>query len=115
VRAKGLFSFYTDGHTECCRIRKASGHHHHIWAGCLITLVGLSWVNWLVGDSQRTRECTSQPLARPLALYVDSLSENLWVTCGHLHPECCTGGREGRREEGPRLLCFVSCTHAMVQ
>lgn len=22
VRAKGLFSFYEDGHTECCRIRK---------------------------------------------------------------------------------------------
>lgn len=22
VRAKGLFSFYTDGHNECCKIRK---------------------------------------------------------------------------------------------
>lgn len=22
VRTKGLFSFYEDGHTECCRIRK---------------------------------------------------------------------------------------------
>jgi adenylyl-sulfate reductase (glutathione) len=26
VRAKGLFSFYEDGHTECCRIRK-------VWCG----------------------------------------------------------------------------------
>ena len=24
VRAKGLFSFYEDGHTECCRVRKVS-------------------------------------------------------------------------------------------
>ena len=24
VRSKGLFSFYEDGHTECCRVRKAS-------------------------------------------------------------------------------------------
>jgi len=24
VRTKGLFSFYTDGHNECCKIRKVS-------------------------------------------------------------------------------------------
>jgi len=23
VRAKGMFSFYEDGHQECCRVRKA--------------------------------------------------------------------------------------------
>jgi adenylyl-sulfate reductase (glutathione) len=27
VRTKGLFSFYEDGHTECCRIRKVRGLH----------------------------------------------------------------------------------------
>lgn len=30
VRAKGLFSFYTDGHNECCKIRKASDSPKHI-------------------------------------------------------------------------------------
>jgi hypothetical protein len=26
VRAKGMFSFYEDGHQECCRVRKVSKH-----------------------------------------------------------------------------------------
>lgn len=25
VRAKGMFSFYEDGHQECCRVRKVRG------------------------------------------------------------------------------------------
>ena len=25
VRAKGMFSFYEDGHQECCRVRKVKG------------------------------------------------------------------------------------------
>ncbi len=35
VRAKGLFSFYTDGHNECCKIRKVSiiAAWTHVWAG----------------------------------------------------------------------------------
>ena len=35
VREKGMFSFYEDGHQECCRVRKV-GHHfapkHHCGA-----------------------------------------------------------------------------------
>eukprot|EP00983_Pelagomonas_calceolata_P075126 1152861-Pelagomonas_calceolata.AAC.4 len=27
VRAKGLFSFYQDGHQECCRVRKVGCSH----------------------------------------------------------------------------------------
>ncbi|KAG1679266.1 hypothetical protein FOA52_009296 [Chlamydomonas sp. UWO 241] len=30
VRAKGLFSFYTDGHTECCRVRKVKPLRKHL-------------------------------------------------------------------------------------
>eukprot|EP00199_Chlamydomonas_sp_CCMP681_P002201 CAMPEP_0119105216 /NCGR_PEP_ID=MMETSP1180-20130426/3246_1 /TAXON_ID=3052 ORGANISM="Chlamydomonas cf sp, Strain CCMP681" /NCGR_SAMPLE_ID=MMETSP1180 /ASSEMBLY_ACC=CAM_ASM_000741 /LENGTH=416 /DNA_ID=CAMNT_0007090221 /DNA_START=33 /DNA_END=1283 /DNA_ORIENTATION=+ len=30
VRAKGLYSFYTDGHTECCRVRKVQPLRKHL-------------------------------------------------------------------------------------
>jgi 3'-phosphoadenosine 5'-phosphosulfate sulfotransferase (PAPS reductase)/FAD synthetase len=30
VRKKGLFSFYEDGHTECCRIRKVQPLRRHL-------------------------------------------------------------------------------------
>jgi len=32
VRAKGLFSFYTDGHAECCQIRKVEPLRRHLAA-----------------------------------------------------------------------------------
>ena len=40
VRAKGMFSFYEDGHQECCRVRKVSSFCSCIFAGmyaCMAT------------------------------------------------------------------------------
>lgn len=30
VREKGMFSFYEDGHQECCRVRKVRSHPHPV-------------------------------------------------------------------------------------
>jgi hypothetical protein len=39
VRAKGLFSFYEDGHQECCRVRKV-GSQRPDWLAGQHMLVG---------------------------------------------------------------------------
>lgn len=33
VRTKGMFSFYEDGHQECCRVRKVSRSYTECWQG----------------------------------------------------------------------------------
>jgi len=48
VRAKGMFSFYEDGHQECCRVRKVGQAECHAAAAALLRIfsdsrAGCSW------------------------------------------------------------------------
>lgn len=53
VRAKGLFSFYHDGHAECCGIRKVAPLRRH-----LATL--RAWITGQRRDQSRTRSALMQ-------------------------------------------------------
>ena len=44
VREKGMFSFYEDGHQECCRVRKVSRCH-----------ITLSYQNWSLQNLHSTK------------------------------------------------------------
>lgn len=51
VRAKGMFSFYEDGHQECCRVRKVTASAHSLVKSCLqgyspaaSPVTGLHWM-----------------------------------------------------------------------
>jgi hypothetical protein len=45
VREKGMFSFYEDGHQECCRVRKVGCKRH-----CMLTLDSLCSLQALLDD-----------------------------------------------------------------
>lgn len=65
VRTKGMFSFYEDGHQECCRVRKV-----HTLQMCLCLLVLLYWVACLrfilVNDLTRSMHgCAGEAASAP--------------------------------------------------